>query len=164
MVPAVVGRVANRMIRCAPRPSPSWVALYLGSEIAAKLTEPAGAVTRNATVIKAPTEKNQYCARDAPANGPHVPAFLDRAKRLKSPMNSHVQLYAMSRSSRSGNVRVYVNPLPRAPAVNVNERGRAGRQAQSCPKSKSFNTIYDAYAPKATSATVETQFRYRIAR
>src|SRR2546426_1003904 len=69
-----------------------------------------------------------------------------------------------NRSIRSGNVSVYVNPVPRAPAVKVNERGRAGRQAQSCPKSKPFSTIYDAYAPKATSATVETQFRYRIAR
>src|SRR6267143_4322117 len=158
MFPAFVEIVANKMIRYAPSPNPSWVALKLGSEIAAKFTGPEGAVTRNATVIKAPTEKNQYCARDAPANGPHVPAFLDRAKRLKSPMNSHVQLYAMRRSSKSGNVRVYVNPVPRAPAVNVNERGCAGRQAQSCPKSKSFITIYDAYAPKATRATVDAQF------
>jgi len=68
------------------------VALKLGSEIAAKFTEPGEAVTRNATVINAPTEKNQYSARDAPANGPHVPARFDRANRLKSPMNSQVQL------------------------------------------------------------------------
>src|SRR6266571_3244805 len=132
--------------------------------MAAKFTEPGGALTRKATVIKAPTEKNQYCARDAPANGPQVPAFFDRANRLKSPMNSHVQLYAMRRSSKSGTVRVYVNPVPTAPAVNVNERGCAGRHDQSCPKSKSFRTIYDAYAPKATRATVDARLRKRIAR
>src|SRR6266704_4743581 len=141
MFPAFVEIVAKRMIRYAPTPNPSWVALKLGSEIAAKLGALGGAVTRNATVINAPTEKNQYWAREAPANGPQVPAFLERAKRLKSPMNSHVQLYAISRSSKSGNVRVYVNPDPRAPAVNVNERGCAGRQAHSCPKLKSFSTM-----------------------
>src|SRR6267143_2250681 len=144
MFPAFVEIVANKMIRYAPSPNPSWVALKLGSEIAAKFTGPGGAVTRNATVINAPTAKNQYCARDAPANGPQVPAFLDRAKRLKTPMNSPVQLYAIRRSSKRGNVRVYVNPAPRAPAVNVNDRGWAGRQAQSCPKLKSFSTMYEA--------------------
>src|SRR6266487_1124762 len=106
MFPAFVEIVAKRMIRYAPRPNPSCVALKLGSEIAAKLTEPAGPLARNATVISAPMEKNQYWAREAPANGPQVPARFDRAKRLKSPMNSQVQLYAMRRSSSRGNVRV----------------------------------------------------------
>src|SRR6266571_1625111 len=155
MFPAFVEIVAKRMIRYAPTPNPSWVALKLGSEIAAKLGAPGGAVTRNATVINAPTEKNQYWAREAPANGPQVPAFLERAKRLKSPMNSHVQLYAISRSSRRGNVRVYRNTGPKFPPEKVKDSGTVGRQDQRSPKSKSFRTMYEAQAPSATSATVD---------
>src|SRR5581483_10963216 len=101
MFPAFVATVAKRMTRYATHPKPSRVATEDGSE-SAGLNCPVW--TARNTTPSAPTKNHHVWARFAPIHGPAEPARGVRAKREKSPTNSHVQLYATSRSTSSATV------------------------------------------------------------